>query len=206
MVARLGATYRATMPGGGGIVLSGQLSQGLGGLGALEAGNLPLGTTYSRQGASLGFTKADLSLNTFMPIGRDLQLTLVAKGQTSFGAALFRSEQSTLEGSDAVSAYVGGVTAVDESVTARAEFAGRFDLAQVAQVRPYVFIAGGTGRINRPTLLEPGTLGAGSAGVGLRAAIAGTGLGFGAEYAHGFSDYAPLRTADRVNASISLRF
>lgn len=206
MATRVGATYSANLGDGRAIILNGQFSHGLGDLGALKQGELPIGTTYSRQGASLDFSKFEAALHAKLPLSRDFQLTIVAKGQTSFGKALFRSEQTALEGNDALSAYVGGVTAVDEAVLGRAELGGTFSVAQIAVALPYIFAAAGVGRIDQPTILEPGSISAGSAGAGLRIAINGTGLSVSAEYAHGFSDYAPLHSVDRVNASISVRF
>lgn len=206
MAARIGATFTANQAGGSAIIVNGQISQGLGGLGALGLSDLPIGTTYSRQGARHDFTKIDLSLHALVPLPSGYQLTLVAKGQSSFGKALFRAEQTALEGSDALSAYVGGVTAVDEAVIGRAELGKAFTLPGIAQVGPYIFGAGGAGRIDRPTIFERGHLDAGSAGIGVRAAIIGTGVSLGAEYAHGFSDDRPLHDVDRVNATISLRF
>jgi hemolysin activation/secretion protein len=205
MAARLGANYSRTEARGGTLYLSGQLSQGLGDLGAIRPARLPLGTTLSRQGASLSFTRIDLSLRAFLPLPRGWQLSLGARAQTSFGKPLLRSEQTALEGSEAVSAYLGGNTAVDEAITLRAEFGRPVSIAHLWAVAPYLFAAGGVGLANRPTVLEPGGLSAGSVGAGLRAAVAGTGLTFAAEYAHGFSDYAPLRSANRLNAAITLR-
>ena len=206
MAARLGVNYPANAADGSAIAVSGQLSQGLGGLGALRPSDLPTGTTFSRQGANHGFTKLNLTLRALVPLPHGLQLTVAARGQSTFGKPVFRSEQAALEGSDALSAYVGGVTAVDEAVVSRTELIGRLQLDTKFAVQPYLFFAGGTGRIDRPTVFEPGSITAGSAGLGLRASVLGTGISIGAEYAHGFADYRPLDAVDRVNVFASLRF
>lgn len=206
MAARIGAAWRTIQSSGATVVFDGQFSQGLGGLGALRPGALPVGTSVSRQGASLDFTKLALSFQVQLPLSRAAQLTFITRAQSSFGKPLFRAEQTALEGGDALSAYVGGVTAVDEAVTSRVELAGATSVGHRLLVRPYLFVAGGIGRLDRPTALEPGNIAAGSAGAGLRVAIGGTGISLAAEYAHGFADYAPLRATDRGNLTLSLRF
>jgi hemolysin activation/secretion protein len=205
MAARLGVTYGTARLAGVSLVANAQLSQGLGGLGGLKLSELPSGTTYSRQGASHQFTKLDLTVRAVAPLASEWRINATVKAQTTFGRPVFRSEQTALEGSDALSAYVGGLTAVDEAVTGRAELSKPVSLPHL-QLVPYAFAAGGLGRIDQPTVLEPGSIAAASVGAGLRAAIAGTGLTLSVEYAHGFADYAPLRSADRVNAALSLHF
>lgn len=206
MAARFGASYSFNAPYGSSFAAGGQVSQGLGGLGALRQGDLPFGTTYSRQGSSLTFTKLNVTLHGQTSLSNTLQLNVVVKGQTSFGKPVFRSEQAVLEGVDALSAYVGGVTAVDEALVARTELVGTLPLARTLLVQPYAFVAGGISRINRPTFFEPGGINAGSAGVGLRANLLGPGIALGVEYARGFADYAPLRSVDRLNVAASIRF
>jgi hemolysin activation/secretion protein len=210
MAARLGINLVSeAVPGSSyGVVV--QLSQGLGDLGAIskaEAAASRIG--YSRFGADNSFTKLTVQARAGWSIGRDFDLGVSAKSQTSFGQPVFRSEQFALEGSDAISAYVGGATAVDEGVAARAELGtrirsgtgkGTFDLA------PYLFGAGGIGWIARPTVLEPDDIRAAAIGAGARLNLPGLGWSLSVEYAHGFSDLAPLDNQDRVNVATTIRF
>ncbi|WP_428332432.1 ShlB/FhaC/HecB family hemolysin secretion/activation protein [Novosphingobium sp.] len=210
MAARVGLNYSHTGGPFGSWSAGGTVSQGLGGLGALTLADAARsGTPFSRQGASDGFTKLNVQMSGVMSPVQAIDLRIYAAGQSTFGKAVFRAEQSTLEGATAVSAYVGGMTAVDESVTARAELGGRIALAGGKDpfvLAPYVFAAGGVGAIERPTALEPGTIRAAAFGAGARTSLFRPGLTFAVEYAHGISDFRPIAKADRVNFSTSLRF
>jgi hemolysin activation/secretion protein len=205
MAARLGFDYVQTRPTGDAVSIRGQLSQGLGGLGALQPGDLTSGTTFSRQGAGLDFTKLSMNIHANMPLAEAFWLSLSARAQTTFGQAMFRSEQMLLEGNDGLSAYIGAVTAVDAGATVRGEVSRPFRHAGV-QLAPYAFGAGGVGEITHPTSVEPGGLRAASVGGGIRLAFPRIGLNLGAEYAHGFADLVALDGVDRVNISASLRF
>lgn len=209
MTARLGASLSRRV--GEGLILgvSAQLSQGLGDFGAISSAEAAAsGTPYSRQGSSNGFSRLTAQAFARMPLGDVAEVLLQTKGQTSFGKPLFRAEQFSLEGPDAVSAYIGGMTAVDEGL------AGRFELALAgpaagsarASVAPYVFVAGGTGWIKAPTVLEPGRLSAGAAGIGARMNFADGRLGLNLEFAHGFSSHLSLASSDRANVSATFRF
>jgi hemolysin activation/secretion protein len=207
MAARLGLSYTRTQFDGSYLALSGQVSQGLGSLGALTV--LPAGVLVSRQRAARDFTKLGLTLRGGMPVAPAVQLAVTVREQTTFGQAVFRSEQTTLEGPDALSAYTGGGTAADSAVTGRAELIRTFATAAAkerVQIAPYAFVAAGTGWIERPTVLEPGRITAGAAGIGARIAVEPLGLSLAAEYAHGFADVAALDEANRVNVSVALRF
>lgn len=209
MTARLGGSLSGRLASGLGYGISAQLSQGLGNAGAISPAEAAAsGTPYSRQGSSTGFTRLSVEAGARMPLGKVAELSFQAKGQTSFGQPLFRAEQFSLEGPDAVSAYVGGITAVDEGLAARLELALAGSAAGNAQgsVAPYAFVAGGSGWIKAPTVLEPGQLSAGAVGMGARMAFARGRIGIKLEFAHGFSSYAPLAGSDRANVSATLRF
>lgn len=210
-VARIGFRLNSIEPKGGNMFLSGQISQGVGG--APIAIDMAPGSGFSRLGSDTDFTKLNLSFRAVSSVAKKWQLNIIAKGQTTFGAVVFRSEQSALEGSDALSAFVGGITAVDESVTIRIELERPFyaRAANKTQLAPYGFIAAGYGRINNPTALENENLHAASFGAGLRISIpkigfGGLGLALGLEYARGVADFLPDRHRDRLNATMSLRF
>jgi len=80
---------------------------------------------FSRQGSSTQFTKFAAQGHATLALNDSLSLRILAKGQTSFGAAVFRAEQFALEGPDGASAYIGGITAVDEGAVIRAELGGQ---------------------------------------------------------------------------------
>ena len=204
LAVRFGASWSRQFPDGRGLGAWLRLSQGLGDTGAITAaaGAVP----YTRQGASDSFTHLNAGANARFALGAFGILSLQAKGQGSFGKAQFRAEQFTPEGPDGLSAYTGGVTTVDEGGAARAEFSP----ARAPAIRPfgftlqpYAFAAVGGGRIDRPTLQEPGGFTAASLGLGTHAALGGS-LQLGLEYAHGFSAYSPLDHADRLNLTLGL--
>lgn len=176
MAARGG--FRARVTGFDGASLGGtlQVSHGLGELGALTQADLPAGTTFSRQGAGLNFTKLEASLNALEPLAGGVQWTMVAKGQSSFNSAMFRAEQASLEGADAVSGVVGGVTAADSTLSLRSELARVFAFGGGAQIVPYVFAADGAGWIARPTVVEQSEIHAASYGLGWRLTIHDIGI------------------------------
>lgn len=205
MAARLGFDYVQTSPTGHAVSIRGQVSQGLGDVGALQLADLASGTTFSRDGARLDFTKLTMNIHANISLAPALWFNLAARAQTTFGQATFRSEQMLLEGSDGLSSYIGAVTAVDAGATIRGEVSRPLRHAGV-QFAPYAFGAGGTGEIARPTSVEPATLRAASVGGGIRLSFPGIGLSLGGEYAHGFADLATLDKVDRVNVSASLRF
>jgi hemolysin activation/secretion protein len=207
MAARLGLSFTQARSNGGFWAASGQVSHGLGSLGALST--RPAGVLVSRLGATNDFTRLGLTLRGGLPVAQRLRLAVTARGQTTFGRPVFRSEQTTLEGGEALSAYTGGLTAVDSAVTGRAELARPFTIGAskaLTQIAPYVFAAAGAGRIERPTVLEPSSITAAAAGIGVRIFIEQLGLSLSAEYARGFADVAALDKANRFNGSITFRF
>jgi len=210
MVARLGLGYNHfgfARPSYGAAV---QISQGLGGLGARTLADvLASGIGFSRLGANNNFTKLTAQGHATLPLAAGWSLAASAKAQTSFGAAVFRSEQFALEGPDGVSAYIGGSTAVDEGGAARLELRNQLISGEGAlglQLAPYILAAGGAGSVAVPTILEPKSLKTAALGVGARAALTRVGLYFNLEYAHGFSDFAPLGDTDRVSVAATLQF
>lgn len=210
MAARLGLNLSRQRGAGWSYWVLAQLSQGLGDLGGISSARATAsGIGYSRVGANNDFTKLVAQGRASWSVGRSFEATLFAKGQSSFGKPLLRAEQFALEGTDAVSAYVGGATAVDEGVAARAELATPVRLgsgAGGAVLSPYVFDAVGYGSIARPTALEPRSLQVGAFGAGARLNLPRLGWSLWLEYAHGVADFAPLDKRDRVSVATALRF
>jgi len=217
MALRAGLSASATGFDGASLGATAQVSQGLGAPGSLSLADLPAGTTFSRQGAGRSFTRADITVNGRVPVGDGVIASVTAKGQTSFGEALFRAEQTALEGADGVSGFVGGVTAADSAVTLRGELGKSFSLPGIrdAGLAPYLFAAGGEGRLEQPTAVELRTIKAASIGLGLRFGLPHPGITAAVEYAHNFANFrasslfgasAAGRQSDRVNFTVSLHF
>lgn len=177
--------------------LSFTLSQGLGRL-----GRQPADTPASRQGARPGFSRLEVAASLALATPAGGRLTLAAKGQSSLGQALYRTEQFSLEGEGAVTAYVGGLTAVDEGGWLRAELGAPQAIGSL-MVAPYLFGVVGAGRTLQPTLAEPNDLKVAALGAGLRARLGRT-LSLGAELATATSDYAPLDHVRRLSVSVGV--
>jgi hemolysin activation/secretion protein len=220
--ARIGATYTANAPWGMAIEASGQLSHGLGPHGLIgvrtAADIAETGVGYSRQGAELDFSKATAQVAVTQLLPADFQLGLIARAQTSFGDPLFDSEQFSLEGGQALSGFGDGTLVVDAGATLRGEIARtiRLDMASRALwLSPYVFGAIGSGRLEQPTAVEPGSITASSFGFGLRSGMKdlvrlvpdwGLSASASVEYARQQSDVPGLKEGHRVNASITVWF
>jgi hemolysin activation/secretion protein len=208
LVARFGVNASWLRDQGGYTGLSVQFSQGLGDVGARTlADSAVSGVPFSRQGARTGFSTLAVEARTERAFGNGMAASMQIKGRTAFGRPTFRTEQFSLEGEDALSAYVGGVTAADEGVVGRAELTRRWpsEHDRALAIVPYGFVAIGWGRINRATAAEPGTFVATSFGLGTRAIAGSTGLTFSAEYAFGLSDYRRMNHADRINFTVGFR-
>lgn len=169
--------FRATLQGdlaaAPGLALTGSLglSQGLAELPHLftEVEDPP----PSRDGAAAGFTKLSLTFATTAS-WPSVSAALSLRGQTSFGAPLFNSEQLSLDGADALSGLSPGSYAVDEGMTTRLELApaGRLKLPFTRAITPYIFGAAGGGWIHNTTDVEDPVLAAAGLGAGLRLQLA----------------------------------
>ncbi len=188
------------LPEGGLFAGSVRISQGLDGRLPSE---LAAGVTPSRQGARPAFTTAAATLRADLPLGRRAEAHVIVKGQTSFGDAVFRSEQASLEGRDALSAYIGGETSVDSAATARLELAAQLRGFKGSIALPYAFVAGGVGVIERPTAIERRELRL--ANIGLGARVQYDRIGLALEWAHGFAGSGFPRT-DRISIAATLGF
>jgi hemolysin activation/secretion protein len=186
--------------------LTAGISRGISGRSATAA--LPL----SRLGASPTFTTVFFEAGMQHPLPAGLLISVTARGQTSFGRPLMLSEQFSLDGGAALSAFAEGSISVDQGATLRAELSRPFAMPIFSHTfvfSPYLFAAGGFGNIVLPTVVERADIGAGSAGVGLRTDTGVAGL-FGStvafEFARKFSDVPTVRTGYRANLSVNLRF
>lgn len=149
-----------------------QGSQGLGGR-APDA-STTAGPPLSRQGASPGFTHLETLLRLTWPLGNTVQVAMTAAGQAAFGRPQLISEQFAMSGPEKVSGLPAGSLSVDQGWTMRTELSWPLPATTDARgtalmVAPYVFYAGGAGRLLMPTAVESPSLHAHSTGFGLRA-------------------------------------
>ena len=171
------------------------------------------GIPLSRQGAGPDFAKAVFDARLTQPLPASLRLDLIGHTQTSFGKPMLVSEQFSLDGPQAVSAYPSGTLNVDEGATLRAELSRPFAVpifgAPMA-LSPYGFGAFGVGRLDDPTVVELTTIRAAALGAGLRSALdmpdGYQGATLSVEVARQFSNLPNLTQAWRANVGISLRF
>lgn len=187
--------------------LAAQVSQGLGGRKAADV--LASGIGYSRVGASNTFTKITAQGHALVPLSPNWDWATLFKAQVTGGRAVFRGEQFQLEGSDGLSAFIGGETAVDDGGAVRFEVRRRpfvWSGPLGMTIAPYLFAAHGAGSVNRPTSLEPSNLRLSTLGTGAHVTLGDGRIYIRVEYAHGTSNFAPLGDHDRINATATLRF
>lgn len=187
-----------------------QLSKGLGGFGGITPAEAILsGVPLSRIGSDPDFTKFSATGRVGVPLDQSFRLSLAASAQTTFGDPVFRSEQFTLEGNDALSAYLGGRTAVDAGIVGRAELSFVADLSSEggpsAVITPYIFSAFGAGKIEAPTAVEQSSISAFNYGAGIRARIFDR-IDLRVEYARSASRILELDEVDRLGVSASFQF
>jgi hemolysin activation/secretion protein len=208
---RAGGVLDKILPWGASLRLALHFSHGLGGRGLAEA--VSTGIPLSRQDAGPVFTKANAEARFVQALPDTLRLEITAKGQSSFADALLRPEQFALDGLDVVAARPDHSLTVDEGFALRAELSCVVPAGEGARrvtLMPYVFAAGGWGRLNAPTILEAGSTRAASVGVGLR----GTGelteegheASFGIELARQYSSDEQDPEGWRANISAAIRF
>ena len=80
----------------------------------------------SAYGASPDFSKLYLETRVTQPLVEEVQLALVAKAQTGFGAPLVLAEQFSLDGYNGVSGFAVGTLNVDRGVVVRGELSRPF--------------------------------------------------------------------------------
>lgn len=209
---RAGASYDTALPAWGtALQINAGLSQGIGGRD--ETAALTSGVPLSRLGADPHFAKATFDARISQPLPYGLNVDLIGRAQSSFGHALFVSEQFALDGPQALSAFSSGTLNVDEGGTLRVELARPF--AAIGTVvplvlSPYGFAGVGAGRLVEPTILELSGIRGGSVGAGVRSGVdlAGGYQGFtlGLEAARQFSNLPDRPHAWRGNVVMSVRF
>ena len=184
------------------------------GTGGRDANDAALsGIPLSRQGAGPAFSKFTVDVHIIQPLPEGFRADLYGRAQNSFHEPLLVSEQFSLDGPLAVSAYQTGTLSVDEGGTLRGELSRPFAVPAVGiplVLSPYIFASGGSGRLNDPTVLEIAAVRAGSLGAGLHSGLdlpgGYHGLTLGIEVARQYSNLQNLTHAWRSNISVGFRF
>lgn len=210
--ARFDLDWQSATPWGAPYRVDIQLSKGLGGRNGADA--LWSETPLSRQGASPWFTKLSARGWLSQPLPANLQANIIGVAQTSFGEPLLLPEQMSVEGPEQLSGLPPGLVLVDTGGTLRGELAylqpGPASDYGLLALSPYVFVAGGLGRIHQATIVEKSTLRAGSFGVGLRTNYnlkdGFSGIMLGVEFGQEYSNIPGRAAAHRVNAYGGMRF
>ena len=189
-------------------------SFGLNVLGARTGADASAALPLSRQGADATFSKLDGQIGYSQSLTPHLALSLSARGQTSFGSPLLRSEQIGLAGPDDLSAYDLGMLQGDSGAVGRAELSSPFALTKVVTpvgvvTAPYVFGAVGGYSVYDPTALEPSHVRAGSYGIGLRMGASAPGAQSNGQFTLEFARRTAsggLPDDNRFTALASVRF
>jgi hemolysin activation/secretion protein len=211
-VVRIGTAYETGLPWwSAALQTSATFSQGTGGRDSTDA--LASGVPLSRLGAGPFFSKATFDAHVTQPLPNEFRIDLIGRAQTSFGDPLLVSEQFSLDGPQAVSAYPSGTLNVDEGGTLRAELSRSFASIGTAVpliLSPYGFGSFGVGRLVEPTIVELAVVRGGAVGAGVRSSIdipgGYQGVALGLEIARQFSNLPNLPQAWRGNVVMSLRF
>jgi hemolysin activation/secretion protein len=209
---RVGAAYETGLPLSGAVVqTTATFSHGLGGRDDADAA--ASGIPLSRQGADPFFSKANLDAHLTQPLPDEFRVDVIGRAQASFGKPLMVSEQFSLDGPQAISAYPSGTLNVDEGATLRGELSRTFAVpASIAPLNlsPYAFGVVGVGRLIEPTVVEVAAVRGGAIGAGLRSGfnIPGgyQGVTLGLEVARQYSNLPNLTHSWRSNFSMSVRF
>lgn len=191
------------------IHIGGDASQGFVGRDAGDAvrSQIPL----SRLGASPVFHKFAIDLSLVQPLPVGWFLNVQGRAQTSLERPLFRSEQFSLDGATALSAFADGTFSVDSGATLRTELQHpatlRF-LPRKPVIAFYSFGATGRGLLYEPTVLERSQIFADTVGVGLRLSLGRSSqrrnVSLGLEYGRQFSDIPGHSFGQRLDYSVSL--
>ncbi|WHQ68593.1 ShlB/FhaC/HecB family hemolysin secretion/activation protein [Methylorubrum extorquens] len=170
-VVRLSGLGDTRFENGGLLAGSATLSLGIDGLGARSAADATPILPLSRLGANAEFQKLDALLSYTQPLFDPLVVGLYARGQTSFGQPLLRSEQIGFASFQELSTFDAGSIVGDSGFVFRGEVSAPFKVQPEGipvSAAPYVFGAAGTLFLERPTGLEKAVLHVASLGLGVR--------------------------------------
>ncbi len=211
-IVRLSGLGDLRFENGGVLAGSTTLSLGIDGLGARSAADATPILPLSRLGADAEFQKFDALISYTQPLFDPLVLALYARGQTSFGQALPRSEQIGFASFQELSTFDAGSLGGDSGWVFRGEVSAPFSVQPEGlplSVAPYLFGATGALYLARPTAVERPVLHVSSVGIGVRlisqAEPTGTVTSLTLEFGRRFRDDA-LPDANRFTVVGSLRY
>lgn len=211
-ILRISGDGDLRLEGGGLVVGRGTVSFGLDALGARGAADATPLLPLSRLGADADFRKFDAAMTLTQPVSDALVVALYARGQTSFGQPLPRSEQIGTASFQELSTFDAGSLAGDSGWVVRGELSSPFAATPdglPVSVAPYVFGATGMLYLERPTILENASLQVSSLGLGVRLggllAADGPHASLTLEFGRRFRDDA-LPDSNRFTILGSLRF
>lgn len=187
---------------------SATFSLGLDAFGARNAASA-VPVPLSRQGADASFAKLEASFGYAQTLSEHFAFSLNARGQTSFGSPLVRSEQIGIATFNELSGFDAGAVTGDSGWVVRAELSSPFDLPMgdiSIAAAPYVFGAAGSVYLAQPTALESAVVDAQSIGAGVRLAgsIGEASPTLTIEYARAFRSDGPA--SNRLTLVGSVRF
>lgn len=212
-IVRLTGEGDVRLDGGGVVAGRATLSLGIDGLGARSRADATPILPLSRIGADAEFQKLDASITFTQPLPEEFIFGFYARGQTSFGQPLLRSEQIGTASFQELSTFDAGSLGGDSGWIVRSEVARPFAVnweGLPGTVSPYVFGATGALYLERPTVLEVARLHVSSVGIGLRLAtlldpVRATEANLTVEFGRRFRSDA-LPDANRFTVLGSIRF
>ena len=174
-VMRLAADGDLKLDTGGVVAGRGIVSFGIDGLGARSAAQATPLLPLSRLGADDDFKKLEANVSVTQPLAEHLAATFYVRGQTSFGAALPRSEQIGFASFTELSTFDAGTLGGDSGWVVRGELSApySFPIGSVPlSVTPYIFGATGQLFLEQPTIFERSRIHVSAVGGGVRLATA----------------------------------
>ena len=210
-VLRGGIDYATQLPWGAALQIGAQLSKGLGGRNADDA--VASGVPLSRIGATPDFVKLAANARLTQPLPWGLRFDLIGAGQFTNGRPMMRSEQMSLDTSEALSAFASGTLNADEGLTLRGELAHPFAFQWLSTdfaASPYLFAAAGRGWLATATVVEQASFNAASVGTGVRSNVkipaTQTNASVAVEVARAFTNLSGLRQGWRANVVGAVAF
>jgi hemolysin activation/secretion protein len=193
-IVRLSGNMDRSVGSAGGIELDAIASIGLDGFGARTAADATPERPLSRQGADADFTKLEIGASYFQPLGDLLAFTLRARGQTSLGQALVKSEQVGFATFREISAFDSGAVSGDSGWFVRGDVLAPLQYenpAFPAVITPYAFGGVGAVYLEEPTAFEQDSLNVSTVGLGVEINSSRdrfSTFSLRAEYGRGFRD------------------
>lgn len=191
-------------------------SQGLSWLGSRGRDDATINRPISRALGNDLFSKVELRARVAQALPLNFTIELSGRAQYALSGPLLNSERFTLGGIRSLSALDSGRLVGDTGWLVRAELQYAVALprgpAGAGPMTPYLFVSRGQAVNLRPTFVEPRTVGATNAGLGIRSTLLPVALPYGPraldlslEAAREFTD-GPGKDGWRINVAAAARF